>query len=298
MNALSRTAANLYEKIVRVQNYFDSHLLLKGPKNDDLVIEIGSGDNPRPRSDILVEKFLENSKERASHVMLDDRPMICGDIHNLPFKNNACDYVICSHLLEHLPEVGSAIDELSRIAKAGYIETPSSLSERLCGYPFHVWYVDKENSDQLIFNPKTQAIHDPQLAQQITHSYNTNEFFRLYCMTNETGLVKLHWKDQINYKVIKPVDQAVFDHADNAEEFTKPNQGKLKIFIKNIIRKIYALNSRKLSDKDLINMLQCPICHNDLSRMNVEYLTCKNNHRFPAQNNIYYVSKEYVANNV
>jgi len=44
-----------------------------------------------------------------------------------PLKDNAFDLVICSHVLEHLPEIPATLEELNRITKTGgkiYIEVP------------------------------------------------------------------------------------------------------------------------------------------------------------------------------
>jgi len=41
-----------------------------------------------------------------------------------PFEDGHFDYLICSHVLEHLEDPVRACKEFSRIAKAGYIEVP------------------------------------------------------------------------------------------------------------------------------------------------------------------------------
>lgn len=47
----------------------------------------------------------------------------------LPFADKEFDFVYCRHVLEDLYNPFLACDEMSRVAKAGYIETPSPLSE-------------------------------------------------------------------------------------------------------------------------------------------------------------------------
>ena len=49
----------------------------------------------------------------------------------LPFADKAFDFVYCRHVLEDLYNPFLMCREMSRVAKAGYIETPSPLSE-LC----------------------------------------------------------------------------------------------------------------------------------------------------------------------
>ncbi len=41
------------------------------------------------------------------------------DICNLPFKDNSYDFIICNHVLEHIPDDAKAMSELYRILKPG-----------------------------------------------------------------------------------------------------------------------------------------------------------------------------------
>jgi SAM-dependent methyltransferase len=46
---------------------------------------------------------------------------ICGDITNIPLKNEVCDAVLCQHTLYHIPknEQAKAVEELYRVCKNG-----------------------------------------------------------------------------------------------------------------------------------------------------------------------------------
>ncbi len=53
------------------------------------------------------------------------------DVHSLPFKDDAFDLVLCSEVLEHLPDPEKAVSELLRIAKdALLITTPKARSKQ------------------------------------------------------------------------------------------------------------------------------------------------------------------------
>lgn len=55
---------------------------------------------------------------------------ICADIHELPFKNNGFDVVLCSQTLEHVARLHKAIGELVRVAsKAVVITVPHEPKE-------------------------------------------------------------------------------------------------------------------------------------------------------------------------
>ena len=122
----------------------------------DRVLEIGSGNRPRNRSNVLCDKFPIDNDERASHedIVIDQRPFVVADGKALPFKDKSFDYVITSHILEHVDDPNRFIAELTRVAKAGYIETPSELGEMIFGWPFHKWKVRFEN-DTIVLRPWT-----------------------------------------------------------------------------------------------------------------------------------------------
>lgn len=57
------------------------------------------------------------------------------DITALPFEDDFFDVVVCSEVLEHIPDNGKAIRELVRVLKAGkdmVVTVPRYLPERIC----------------------------------------------------------------------------------------------------------------------------------------------------------------------
>ena len=122
---------------------------------DDLVLDVGSGHNPDPRSDILCDRYIEDDTERGGSIRV-DRPLIVADGHNLPFKDKAFDYVIASHIIEHMDDPARFCSELQRVAKRGFIASPTELAEHMFYWSFHKWYVNKVNN-RLILHPKADV---------------------------------------------------------------------------------------------------------------------------------------------
>jgi SAM-dependent methyltransferase len=122
------------------------------PPKHGLVLEIGSGDNPNPRADILVDKFLFDNTERGGNIVI-DRPMVVADAHHLPFKDGVFAYTICSHILEHMDDPIQFANELTRVSKAGYIQSPAEIAERMFHWSFHRWYVNLID-DTLVLHPR------------------------------------------------------------------------------------------------------------------------------------------------
>ncbi len=67
--------------------------------------------------------------------------LAAGDITRLPFKDNSFDLVICSEVLEHIPNDRKAVAELTRVLKPGkqlVVSVPRQLPERIC------WLLSRE----------------------------------------------------------------------------------------------------------------------------------------------------------
>jgi ubiquinone/menaquinone biosynthesis C-methylase UbiE len=132
-------------------NYLFRHRKL-GIKRKDLIVEVGAGADPFLLSDIIVEKFIDDDTERHASLVL-DRPIVAADGSMLPFHEKSIDYIICSHVLEHIANPEPFLHELSRVAKHGLIISPKGGYERLHPKGGHLWYVWNDNGT-LFFKQK------------------------------------------------------------------------------------------------------------------------------------------------
>lgn len=112
-----------------------------------LVLEVGGGGLPHVRSNVLVDRFLDDKEGFAQRgrvpLVIGNRVMIQADGALMPFGDKKFDYVILSHVIEHIPveNIHQFVAELQRVASSGYIEAPSILYEAMRDVPEHVWYV-------------------------------------------------------------------------------------------------------------------------------------------------------------
>ena len=106
-------------------------------------MDIGSGHNPHPRANVLLDKHLKDNTERSGKPLKMDKgkDFIEGDAESMPFENKEFDYIIASHIAEHVNNPEKFCKELMRVARRGYIETPSRFAEILFDEPYHKWYV-------------------------------------------------------------------------------------------------------------------------------------------------------------
>jgi len=113
--------------------------------DDWLVLDVGSGHKPHPRADVLADRYIQDDTERSGQLIVApiDKLLVQADGAALPFARKTFDFVICSHVLEHVPpeSLAAFCRELDRVAKAGYIETPSKWAEWLRHAPNHRWFV-------------------------------------------------------------------------------------------------------------------------------------------------------------
>ena len=113
----------------------------------------------------------------------------------LPFKDKEFDYVILSHVLEHVPNLLDFVSEVERISKAGYIELPTKLNDNLVfgcdeddiGHKWWFEYDDIEN--QLVYSEKIDALEKFVTVGQI---WKFEKFF------SDSLFIQVHWEDKIN----------------------------------------------------------------------------------------------------
>ena len=136
--------------------FFSEKITLIHPQ--DKVLEIGPGSSPHHRSDAFLELDFDSSEEmilqRGGVVKKPDfnrKPVHYYDGGEFPFQDNQFNYVICSHVLEHVPDPGFFLSEVFRVgAGRGYIEYPLATYEYLYGFDVHLHFLKFDFEKQVL----------------------------------------------------------------------------------------------------------------------------------------------------
>jgi len=151
------------------------HNRIKSIFPQDKVLEIGPGATPHPRSDVFLEKIFTTEAElvaQSGHVgkLQTDKKVVTYSGDKFPFTDKEFDYVICSHVLEHVEDVPGFLKEIMRVGKKGYLEFPTFYYEYLHNIEEHLNILLYKNG--VIYWCKKDETLMPQL-QPLT------DFFRL-----------------------------------------------------------------------------------------------------------------------
>lgn len=180
------------------------------------VLDVGSGGNPNPRSTVLVEKAADSTHRIGESLVRDDRPLVFADGNFLPFQDKVFDFVILSHVLEHVSDPVPFLSEIERVGRAGYIETPNAVQERLAPYDIHCLEV-RLDGDQLRISKKSARVVEPFLASM--EFLSSAPQMRKFLLSHpELFHVRYWWKDRINYSIDNPdQDMSWFTEAWHGE---------------------------------------------------------------------------------
>jgi SAM-dependent methyltransferase len=169
----------------------------------DLVLDVGSGDKPHWRADILVDRFpdAEHAVQRSGSASARlTRPLFDADVTAMPFKDRAFDYVNCSHLLEHVVDPAAAITELQRVAGAGYVEVPAAGSARILDFPSHLWWCRLDDG-VLVFEAKRALDFDADIAAFATTPGVADDLDALFRKHLTARLLEVPWQGRLAFRV-------------------------------------------------------------------------------------------------
>lgn len=253
----------------------------------DIVLEIGPGYNPSVRSDILLEKFISDISERRYVAYIPrDRKFVVGDACFLPFVNNAVDYIICKHVIEHLDDPALMLEEFKRVSKKGFISAPCASWESMSAGSYHKWFIScKKNT--LILERKRRR-KDRSYYNKLSREHKSKREIKY-----EYGVAK-----SLKYRIINKTSEESFIFAmiDSNYDINSilhhlnfPFAVRAKLMIKSLMHKLFFRSSTKFK---ITNLLACPICKCSMKKIRYKMVCNRCGLEYVIKDNIPILLKE------
>jgi hypothetical protein len=163
-----------FESQKSILSYLEENNIIN---NHSKILDVGGGKNPFEKANYIID-FAPYDENKLKTTWPNNIKSACNKknyfVHDIcsrkpfPFDDNFFDFTTCTQTLEDIRDPIWVLDEISRISKAGYIDTPSIRYERssvaskyFAGAPHHRWFVDLDENDKVRFFLKYAFVHAP-----------------------------------------------------------------------------------------------------------------------------------------
>jgi|TARA_B100000929_G_scaffold274697_1_gene248049 ubiquinone/menaquinone biosynthesis C-methylase UbiE len=174
--------------IKRSSKKFIDNLLKENPNWK--VLDIGCGYTAHSNASVICDvQDLSNFYKDKNFIKLNEK--------NLPFKDKEFDFVIASHVLEHVIDVDFFIKELERVSTKGYIELPTVLEDNLVfeNKKDHLWHMEfEDDKNELQISKKIQYL-EPLITVSSIKKFS--KYFR------QSLILELYWEKTIEFKIVE-----------------------------------------------------------------------------------------------
>jgi len=183
------------------------------------ILDIGCGYTAHDRANVVadVQDFADFYKEKKKFIQVKEK--------KLPFKDKEFDFVIASHVIEHVEDFPFFLSELERISNQGYIELPTRLGDNLIfeNTTDHIWWFVFDDTDRKLIACKRSQTLEPFLS--VATGKYLSDLFR------ESFVLELRWEKNIDFMID---DQRKVNH-DNVRFITL-----VKKYFSKRIRQIFS----------------------------------------------------------
>ena len=167
-------------------------------KNSDWkILDIGCGYRANKHASVLADvQDLSDFYKEKTFIKINEK--------KLPFKDKEFDFVITSHVIEHVEDFEFFLKELERISTKGYIELPTRLGDNLVfeNKTDHIWWFTYDDNNNLITASKRNQLIDPFITVSMAKIFE--KIFR------ESLVMELAWEEIIEYKIDNQIRQENF----------------------------------------------------------------------------------------
>ena len=154
------------------------------------ILDIGCGYTAHDKASVICDiQDLSNFYKNKKFVKLNGK--------TLPFKDKEFDFVIASHVIEHVEDVNFFIKELQRVSSKGYIELPTSLEDNLVfeNKNDHLWHMEFDDINQKLLIIKRIQYIEPVIT--VSTAKKLAKYFR------QSLILELLWEDSIEYEFVE-----------------------------------------------------------------------------------------------
>ncbi len=152
------------------------------------ILDIGCGYTANENATTIADtQDLSNFYKNKNFIKINEK--------KLPFDDNEFDFVIASHVIEHVEDFEFFLKELERISNKGYIELPTRLGDNLVfeNLKDHIWWFVYDDVNNILIASKKNQLIEPFFTVSLARLFN--KIFR------ESMVIELSWENKIDYKI-------------------------------------------------------------------------------------------------
>jgi len=179
------------------------------------ILDVGCGYRANKKASVIADvQDFSNFYKGKNFVQLQGK--------KLPFKDKEFDFVIASHVIEHVNDFEFFIKELERVSSKGYIELPSRLADNLVfeNKKDHIWWFCFDDVNNKLIASKKNQIINPLITVSIGRVLE--EIFR------ESFVIEIAWENKIEYKIDDVLRQENYEKISLFKLFRKFISKKLR----------------------------------------------------------------------
>jgi len=181
------------------------------------VLDVGCGYRAHPKATVIADvQDLSNYYKERKFIKINEK--------KFPFKDNEFDFVIASHVIEHVEDFEFFIKELERVSSKGYIELPSRLGDNLVfeNKTDHVWWFLYDDVNNKLIASKRNQIIEPFI------TVSTGKLFEK--VFRESLVTELMWEEKIDYQIDNSIRQEDVEKIPFLKLFKKYLSKKFRSF--------------------------------------------------------------------
>ena len=183
------------------------------------VLDVGCGYRAHPKASVIADvQDLSNYYKERKFIKINEK--------KFPFEDKEFDFVIASHVIEHVDDFEFFIKELERVSSKGYIELPSRLGDNLVfeNKTDHVWWFLYDDVNNKLVASKRNQIIEPFI------TVSTGKLFEK--IFRESLVIELMWEEKIDYQIDNSIRQEDVEKIPFLKLFKKYLSKKFRSFYK------------------------------------------------------------------